>query len=145
MTAPAAASPVAADPAELLDVVETLTDLLERETKLVRALHIKEIAPLQPDKLRLVQMLRKALKQFEGGATLPPAAKRKWQAMGQKLVQAATDNERALRIGRTATERLIAAVVGAVKETRRPQATYAPRKRAAREASIAGVALDRRL
>jgi hypothetical protein len=143
----AAASPAAPppDPAELLGVVRDLTSLLERETALVRGLKIAEIAPLQSDKTRLTQLLRKFLKQFENGATLPPAAKQKWLASGERLVAAASENERALRVGRMATERLIAAVVGAVRESRRPHATYAPKKRAARDGSVSGVALDRRL
>jgi hypothetical protein len=135
----------ALDPAELLDVVRDLTALLERETALVRGHKIKEISPLQADKTRLTQALRKLLKQCENGATLPPAAKQKWLALGQHLVTAATDNERALRIGRLATERLIGAVVRAVRESRRPHTSYAPRKSATRDLAVAGVAIDRRL
>ena len=148
MMTPAATqgAPVPApDPAEFLAVVLDLTSLLERETALVRGLKIAEIAPLQGDKTRLTQLLRKALKQFENGAKLPPAAKQKWLVSGQRLVAAATENERALRVGRTATERLIAAVVSAVRASRQPQATYAPKKRPSRDLSVAGVALDRRL
>ena len=144
MAAAAAAAP-APDATELLSVAGDLAGLLERETGLVRALKISEIGPLQGDKTRLVQLLRKFLKQFENGAKLPPAAQQKWLVLGQRLVAAATENERALRIGRTATEQLIAAVVGAVKESRRPHATYSPRKGAVRDLSIAGVALDRNL
>jgi len=142
---PAVANPPAPHPAELLAVVSDLTALLDRETALVRGLKISDIAPLQQDKTRLVQSLGNFLKHFENGTTLPPAAKQKWIASGQRLVAAATENERALRIGRIATERLIAAVVGAVKASRQPHATYSPRKRAPRNVSIAGVALDRRL
>ncbi len=139
------AAPVALDPAQLFAVVHDLTALLERETALVRGLKINEIGPLQPDKTRLTQTLRKLLKQCEGGAKLSAAAKQKWVALGERLVAAATDNERALRIGRLATERLIGAVVRAVKESRRPHASYAPRKPALRDPGFAGVALDRRL
>ena len=55
------------------------------------------------------------------------------------------ENERALRIGRTATERLIATIIRAVKLSRRPLASYAPSRGTMREPRIAGVSLDRRL
>ena len=64
---------------------------------------------------------------------------------GERLADAAVENERALRVGRAATERLIAAIVNAVKQSRRPLTGYAPRRntptRAAdrrRRASTAG-------
>jgi len=141
----AIAAPAIADATELFAVAGDLTGLLERETRLVRTLQIAEIAPLQTDKARLVELLRKFLKQFEGGAKLPPSAKQKWGVLGQRLVTAAAENERALRIGRTATERLIGAVISAVRQSRRPHATYSPKKRASSDLTVAGVALDRRL
>ena len=141
----AAAVPATPDANELFAVLGDLAGLLERETRLVRALKITEIGPLQADKTRLVPLLHKFLKQFEGGTKLAPAAKQKWGVLGQRLVAAAAENERALRIGRTATERLIGAVIGAVKESRRPHATYSPRKRGSCDLTVAGVALDRRL
>ncbi|HUK60752.1 MAG TPA: hypothetical protein VLV50_16085 [Stellaceae bacterium] len=144
--APAQAAPATPlDPAELLAIVRDLTVLLERETALVRGLKIAEIGPLQDDKTRLTQTLRRLLKQCENGANLPAAARLKWTTMGERLVAAATDNERALRVGRMATERLIGAVVRAVRESRRPHACYAPRKPATRDLGVSGVALDRRL
>jgi hypothetical protein len=141
----AEAAPLPApDIAEFLGVAGELVKLLDRESGLVRALKIAEIAPLQADKARLIQLVAKFLKQSDNGAKLPPAARQKWLAAGQRLVVAAADNERVLRIGRTATERLIGAVVSAVKETRRPTSTYSPRRNGRRLPPINGVALDRK-
>jgi hypothetical protein len=130
---------------EFLGVAGDLVALLQRESALVRALKIAEIGPLQTDKARLIQLVAKFLKHVDNGAKLPPAAKQKWLVAGQRLVAAAADNERALRIGRTATERLIGAVVSAVRESRRPTSTYSPCRNGRRLPPINGVALDRRL
>jgi hypothetical protein len=127
-------------PASLIALADDLARLLERETALVRALKIAEIAPLQQDKTRLTLLIHKALKQS------PPAVTNKsWLAAGRRLAEAAIANERALRIGRAATERLIATVITAVKQSRRPLASYAPCHGLPREPMIAGVSLDRRL
>jgi hypothetical protein len=142
----AGTDPLAApDIAEFLGVVSALVKLLDRESGLVRALKIADIAPLQAEKARLIQLVVKFLKQSDNGAKLPPAARQSWLAAGQRLVTAAADNERVLRIGRTATERLIGAIVTAVKETRKPTSTYSPRRNGRRPPPINGVALDRKL
>jgi hypothetical protein len=143
--APAPASATAAQGPGLVALAALLADLLERETGLVRALKIAEIAPLQGEKTRLTHAFQKALKQLGGTANMPPAIKSQWLVVGRRLSDAATENERALRAGRAATERLIATIVNAVKQSRRPHAVYSPRRGAAREPRIAGVALDRRL
>lgn len=131
--------------ADLVAIAVDLTRLLEHETALVRAVRIAEIGPLQADKVRLTKALQEALKQFPPGKALPPAAKQKWQDAGKKLADAVIANERALRIGRLATERLVSTIVAAVTETRRPFRTYAPPRRRAAQRELAGVALDRRL
>jgi hypothetical protein len=130
----------AADTAALVALAGELTSLLERETALVRALKIAEIAPLQAEKARLTQLFQTAMKQSP-----PTAASKPWLAIGKRLAQAAIDNERALRVGRAATERLIATVVTAVKRSRRPLASYAPRHGLPREPALAGISFDRRL
>lgn len=138
-----APSPTAADApaaAALIPLAGELASLLERETVLVRALKIPEIAPLQSEKARLTLLFQKALKQSP-----PSASNKSWLAAGRRLADAATENERALRVGRAATERLIATIITAVKQSRRPLASYAPCKGAPREPRLAGVSLDRRL
>ena len=130
---------VAADTAALVTLAGELATLLERETALVRLLKIAEIAPLQAEKTRLTQLFQKAMKQAP-----PSAASKPWLAIGKRLAQAAIDNERALRVGRAATERLVGAVVNAVKQSRPPAAGYS-KGRAPPPAPMAGVAIDHRL
>jgi hypothetical protein len=130
----------AADTAALVAVATELALLLERETALVKALKIAEIAPLQTEKTRLTLLFQKALKQSP-----PSAASKPWVTIGRRLAQAAIDNERALRVGRAATERLIGTVIAAVKQSRRALATYAPRRGRPRDPAIAGISCDRRL
>ena len=126
--------------ASLIALASELAGLLEHETILVRALKIAEIAPLQSEKTRLTLLFQKALTQSP-----PDASSKSWLAAGRRLADAAMDNERALRVGRAATERLIATIVTAVKQSRRPLASYARCKGVPREPLIAGVSLDRRL
>ncbi|MGH7091699.1 MAG: hypothetical protein ACREFQ_22650 [Stellaceae bacterium] len=135
----------AAPGAELIAIATELTRLLEHETALVRALKVAAIGPLQADKVRLTKALQYALKEVDTGKPGPSVARQKWQAAGKKLADAVIANERALRIGRAATERLVATVVAAVTENRRPFRTYAPPRRRAQPRDLAGVALDRKL
>lgn len=121
-----------------------LADLLEHETKLVRAMEIAKIAPLQPEKTRLTQHLQHALKILDMNA-LPEAARLKWLAAGKRLAAAAMENERALRIGRAAVERVVAAVVSALSQSRRPPAAYSGRRSPPPAARLAGIAIDHRL
>lgn len=147
LPAPApAVKPAAPAPAALIDIAQTLTALLERETNLVRNLQIGTIGPLQEEKLRLTRAFQSGLKAlgppetaFAGGLRL------RWLEVGRRLSAAALDNERALRVGRVATERLIGAVVSAVKQSRKPVAGYTARRVAPRQRSVAGIALDHRL
>jgi hypothetical protein len=139
--APAAMPPLAV-------LAAALADLLERETALVRRMKIAEIAPLQAEKTRLTQLLRMSLKPREGEpatAALAGRAKAEWLVAGTRLAQAAMENERALRIGRAATERLVAAIAAAVRQSRRPPTAYGAGRAAAPALSVAGIAVDHRL
>ncbi len=110
------------DPQSLAALAATLAALLERETALVRAMNVAGIAPLQAEKQRLTLMFQQAIKSPVGAATasLKGPAKAAWLAQIRQLTAAAMDNERALRVGRAATERLIAAsAVTAVKAQRK--------------------------
>jgi hypothetical protein len=145
----AAAIPAAApaDPQALIALAGSLTALLERETAMVRAMDVAAIAPLQAEKQRLTLMFQQAIKSPAGAATasLKGPAKAAWLAAIRQLSAAAMDNERALRVGRAATERLIAAVVTAVKQSRRIMTGYSARRVARTGRPVAGVACDRRL
>jgi hypothetical protein len=134
--------------ASLVQLASELADLLERETALVRAMEIARIAPLQSEKSRLTQLFQKALTALDGAngiAALSGAAKMQWLVAGRRLAAAAMENERALRVGRGAVERLVAAIVTAVTQSRRPPTAYSSRRATARRPRVAGIAVDHRL
>jgi hypothetical protein len=142
----ASPAPATAD-AELVALAGSLTTLLERETALVRKMKIAEIEPLQAEKQALTLRFQKALAALgtAGTAGLVGTARLQWLAAGQRLAAAAMDNERALRVGRAATERLVAAVVTAVKQSRKSPAGYSRRRSPSDERPVAGIAFDHRL
>ncbi len=108
-------------------------------------LKIAEIAPLQAEKTRLTQLFQKAMKLGQAPGTQRLRARSRGLAdRPKRLAQAAMENERALRAGRAATERLIAAVITAVKQSRHPVASYAPKRGLLRAPELAGISLDRR-
>ena len=132
---------------ELATVAELLADLLERETAHVQKMQIAEIGPLQAEKSQLTLRFQKAVTALggDGIAALGGAARTRWLAAGRRLTTAATANERALRIGRIATERLVGAVVSAVRQSRQHPAAYSARRAASPEPPVAGIAVDHRL
>jgi len=132
----------------LIGLARQLCDLLARETALVRALKIAEIAPLQDEKLRLTQLFQGALKSLDPKAiaALPAPLKQEWRAAGTRLSEVTVENERALRVGRIATERLVNAIVQAVEKSRPSTAGYtARRKTPDRQPGVSGLALDHRM
>lgn len=136
-----------ADSTTLAALAHALTALLERETALVRAMDVAAIAPLQAEKQRLTQLFQQTIKSPAGEAikSLSGPAKAEWLGAIRQLTAATMDNERALRVGRAATERLIAAVVTAVKQSWRTSVGYSARRVARTGRPVAGVACDRRL
>jgi hypothetical protein len=150
VVANATAAPTGGDRVETAEEVtalaDQLTELLTRETALVRAMRITEIGPLQPEKLRLAQRYQRLIKDLATAtAPLPPALTSRAMRAGHRLAQAAVENERMLRVGQAATDRLIAAIATAIKRQRPATAGYTTRKSAPRSASVAGIAVDRRL
>ncbi len=131
----------------LIDAATELAELLTRETALVRAMRIGEIAPLQEAKRRLTRTFQEALRLLAApdAPAMAPSLRLQWLTAGRRLAEAAAENERALRVGTVATERLIASIVAAFKERRPATAGYTPRRAAPRDAAVAGIALDRRL
>jgi hypothetical protein len=133
-------------PAGLIALATQLAELLERETALVRAMKVAEIGPLQGEKSRLTMLFDALIRTGGKTAAFSGTLKTQWLAAAKRLGEAAEENERALRAGRTATERLVSAIVKAVKETRRPTSAYTARHAAPRrEPAVAGIALDHRL
>ena len=134
--------------ARLVDIARRLTDLLARETTLVRAMRINEIAPLQREKTELTaqyQTAFKAMVSLHDGKSLPAAMKEQLAVSGQRLAAAVMDNELALRVGKVATERLIGSIVAAVKEKTKFGVSYAPQRAVPRYTFMTAAAVDRRL
>jgi hypothetical protein len=155
MTNAQAARPVPPEmPNELVRIVEVaegLILLLNHESELVRTMRIEEIEPLQGEKVRLTTLYQSLLQGLGGPSneqiTLPPAQKAVLVDAGKRLADAAVDNQRALKVGQAATDRLIGSIVTAIKQQRPSTAGYTTRKIApkAPARSISGVTIDRRL
>jgi hypothetical protein len=76
----------------------------------------------------------------------PAAQRAQIAAAATRLAAAAAENERALRAGRAAVERVIAAIADAVVAGERRVRAYAPPRHApGRLTGIGGIAVDRRL
>ena len=151
MTALASSSPgneVGALTTQLVDVAEKLSDLLGEETTFVRAMKIKEIGPLQPEKVRLTDLYKKffkALTTANDGRALPTPYKERLASSGTRLAKAVIDNELALRVGKVATERLIGSIVTAVRNQKKATLSYAPQRRVPQRSFMTAAAVDRRL
>lgn len=146
---PAAPHPVA-NATGMLDLMMRLADLLAHETELVRTGHVREIGGLQREKLRLSLLYQSAIKQLNAGGVrivgLPAPLRAQIVAAASRLADAVAQNERALRVGRAATRKLLDMVVESVKSKLRPSLRYTARRMApVRHAPALAVAIDRRL
>jgi hypothetical protein len=131
---------------QIIELAASLCAVLGQETALVRAMHVKEIGPLQREKTSLTEAYRKAFKALtarQSGSQLAPPLKERLQAAGQNLAKAVRENEMMLRVGQAATERLIVAIVTAVNEQRKAAVGYAPKAKMPR--GVRPAAIDRRL
>jgi hypothetical protein len=133
----------------LCAIANELAALLERETSLIRAMKLTEIAPLQADKARLTQLCGTTLKTIDPAVPVSTAAKEQWHVVSKKLGDAAIANEMALRVGHAATDRLVGAIIGQVQKDRAVTNAYARPKPiapgASRRPTLAGVTIDRSL
>lgn len=133
----------------LCHLATELTALLDRETSLIRAMRIKEIAPLQADKLRLTQLCGTAIKAIDPEAPVAKPLKDQWRAISKKLGDAAIANEMALRVGHAATDKLVSAIVGHIERRQNAKNGYARPTPVApvamRKTPLAGVTVDRHL
>ena len=139
--------PAPPDPAALLDVLSRLADLMTHETALLSAGQVQQIALLQREKLRLTALYQQAIKDAQQGMiSFSPALRAEVVAASARLAEAAVQNERALRIGRAATRRLIDMVVASIRSRVEPLQRYT-RKRLTRSpvGPAMAFALDRRL
>jgi hypothetical protein len=138
----------AATTAALVAIADELTQVLKRETELVRAMRVKEIGALQADKTRMTARYQEAFKSLttaHDGKSLPPVLKERLAVSGERLSQAVLENEMMLRVGKIATERLIGAIVDAVKKQKKGALAYAPQRVIPRHSFMTAAAVDRRL
>jgi hypothetical protein len=145
----APAAPQSGGPAtELLDLMMRLADLLAHETERVRSGHVQDVAPLQREKIRLSQLYQRKVQEVEASgakiASLPAPLRAQIVAASGRLADEAAENERALRIGRDATHRLLDMVVASIKMRVKPASRYDAHS-ALRPARMVPCAVDRRL
>jgi hypothetical protein len=134
----------------LIAVSNALADLLERETAALAAMRLQDASALKDEKARLTRHYRARLEELRADRTALPAARSPEHAelltAATRLAGVAAENERALRAGRAAVERVVAAIAQAVTANQKRLASYAPPRHApARPRAIGGVAIDRRL
>lgn len=133
---------------QLAGLADSLTALLTQETELVRSMRIKEIGPLQARKTRLTaeyQTTFTSLTTMRDGKSLPPDMRDLLAVSGQRLAAAVVENELALRVGKTATEKLISSIVDAVRDQQKSVTTYAPKATPQRHGFMTAAAIDRQL
>jgi hypothetical protein len=144
--APASLSEHATD---MLDLMMRLSELLAHETELLRGGRLLDIEPLQREKMRLTLLYQKLLRALTASGTtvsaLPAPLRVQFVAASGRLADAVGENERALRIGRAATRRLLDAVVESVQARLKPLRHYDARSRTAASATPLALAVDRRL
>lgn len=135
---------------KLIAVSNALADLLERETAALGAMRLNDATALKDEKARLTRHYRAQLEELRAKRTALPAPQSpehvELLTVATRLAGVAAENERALRAGRAAVERVVAAIAQAVTANRKRLSSYAPPRHApARVRAIGGVALDRRL
>ena len=135
---------------DLIAVSSALAALLERETVEINAMRLDAAQRLKDEKARLTRRYRAQIEELRAGRhslkQAPSAVRAEIATAATRLAAAAAENERALRAGRAAVERVVAAIADAVvKGTQRTRA-YTPQRHApARLTGIGGIAVDRRL
>jgi hypothetical protein len=133
----------------LCAIANELAALLDRETALIRAMRIKEIEPLQADKIRLTKLCGTTMQAIDPAAPVSRALQDQWRATSKKLGDAALANEMALRVGRAATDQLVSAIIGHIQKQRSSATAYGRPKPIApgiaRRPALAGVTMDRSL
>jgi hypothetical protein len=145
-----ATTPPAPGLPELAAAMTRLTAILDRETLLLAAPAGAELLAIQDEKTRLTQLYAGAA---AGLHARPGALDEMAPALGSELRQAALRlagaverNQRKLRAMTEAADRVVAAMVRAIKEQRGADLVYAPtRGFAGRRSAASGVTVDRRL
>jgi hypothetical protein len=134
---------------ELAAAMARLTAVLDRETELLERPNDPELATLQDEKERLTHLYARAAGELRGragaldGVALP--LRREMHDAAARLGAAVERNQRRLRAMTEAADRVVAAMVRAIKEQRGVAQGYAPARSASRSGVTAGVTLDQRL
>lgn len=145
------ATPGAGSPGGLIETTERLVDVLDRETRLLRAMKLSEAASVQLEKATLAEAYERCIRdlQAEDGAAaraLTPAQRSALKQAGERLASASVDNERALRSARSVNERVLAAIVDAAREQRTATHAYGTKGFAAPSGKTAlSLSVDRQL
>jgi hypothetical protein len=150
MTAFVAREPAPCSAPDLIAVQNALADLMEQETAALADMKLKDAAALKDEKARLTRRYRAQLEELRAKRTALPAAQSPEHVAlltaATRLAGVAAANERALRAGRAAVERVVAAIANAVTSNQKRLAAYGPPRHApGRPRAIAGVSVDRRL
>ena len=135
---------------DLIAVQTALADLLEQETAALGAMRLKDATKLKDEKARLTRRYRAQLEELRAKrSVLPTAQSPEHVALltaATRLADVAADNERALRAGRAAVERVVAAIAEAVTSNNKRLAGYGlPCHAPPRPRPMGGVTIDRRL
>ena len=135
---------------DLIAVSNALADLLERETAALAAMRLEEATALKDEKARLTRRYRAQLEELRAKRTALPVPQSpehiELLTVATRLAGVAAENERALRAGRAAIERVVAAIAEAITSKQKRLASYAPPRHAPpRPRQIGGGAVDRRL
>jgi hypothetical protein len=147
-TTPALAQ-IAALATGMLDLMMRLADLMAHETEQLEAGRLRDIEPLQREKLRLSLLYQKSIKGLDASGAkivaLPAPLRAQIVAASARLADEVSQNERALRIGRAATRRLLDAIVESVHAKLRPLNRYNARLIPTRSPPVLAMAVDRRM
>lgn len=134
---------------EMLDLMMRLSDILGNETQCLGEGRIGDIAPLQLEKGRLSVLYEKSIKEMSDTGisvgSVPAPLRAQLVAASNRLTRAVTENERALRIGRAATLRIMDMVIESARLRQRPSMRYTARSKPMAEAAALSVAVNRRL
>jgi len=137
-------------PLELASMTDDLANLLSRETAALEAMRIKDAVALKDDKMRLTRRYRAAIDELRTGRIslrqISEEERRRLTEAAAHLGRVVAENEHALRAGRAAVERVVAAIARAINASERRAIAYAPPRHAPpRAARFGAVAFDRRL
>jgi hypothetical protein len=108
--------------------MSALSDLMEREAKLVKARDVKGLQVLVAEKNKLTLEYRTSLKNIAQDPALvkkaPPEMRNLLKLEGQRLAEATVGNERLLKAAVLGTRRLVEAIYTAIRREALPDQGY---------------------